>query len=191
MKNAKEGASKIWIAVLVIGLIIAAVSALSFMATKVEKGDRYGGGIVFYILQPGDAGYEAWKQHGLISALNDQSSGTEWSNIKDVPVFRTQTAIGTGRQNTEFIMAQAGHISSAAKICADYVHEGHSDWYLPSRDELNKLCISNVLDCGNYDDAHWSSSEATPTDAWAQLEGSAPHYQMKQIGIKVRAIRSF
>ncbi|MBV5319836.1 MAG: DUF1566 domain-containing protein, partial [Chlorobium phaeobacteroides] len=98
MKNAKEGASKIWIAVLVIGLIIAAVSALSFMATKVEKGDRYGGGIVFYILQPGDAGYEAWKQHGLISALNDQSSGTEWSNIKDVPVFRTQTAIGTGRQ---------------------------------------------------------------------------------------------
>ncbi|NTW63710.1 MAG: DUF1566 domain-containing protein [Chlorobiaceae bacterium] len=190
MKNTTTRASRIWIGVLVTGLFIVAVSALSFMATRGEKGDRYGGGIVYYILQPGDPGYEAWKQHGLIVALNDQSNGTEWSNIKDIPVFNTKTAIGSGRQNTELITAQKGHISSAAKLCADYAHGDYSDWYLPSRDELNKLCTSNVLSC-DYEDEHWSSSGATPNDAWSQIQGSAPHYQMKQIGIKVRAIRSF
>jgi hypothetical protein len=70
-----------------------------------------GGGLVF------------WKSSNdyLEAAPTDQSTFQAWSNVTNVKTGATGTAIGTGRTNTDLIINQTGHISSAAKICNDIV----------------------------------------------------------------------
>ena len=68
------------------------------------------GGLIFHI--DGTTYYEA--------APADQSAGYIWSNIDSVAVGTTGTAIGTGQANTTAIIGQAGHTTSAAKLCDDY-----------------------------------------------------------------------
>jgi hypothetical protein len=63
-----------------------------------------GGGLIFYI--DGTTYYEA--------AESDISDGYYWSNITSTLIGTTGTAIGTGITNTAAIIAQSGHITSAA-----------------------------------------------------------------------------
>lgn len=51
----------------------------------------------------------------------DQSADSKWSNVIGVLIGTTGTAIGTGAANTAAIIAQVGHVNSAAKLCNDYV----------------------------------------------------------------------
>ncbi|NTV92029.1 MAG: DUF1566 domain-containing protein [Chlorobiaceae bacterium] len=191
MKNRiAPNAARIWIALLLTGVLSSAYAGKSGLAGTVSVGERYGGGIVFYILQSGDPGYEAGRQHGLIAAAQDLGRGMEWSNMTTAEVKGTQTAIGAGRTNTELIIRQPGHVTSAAKVCNDYVSGGFTDWYLPSKDELNKLCTNPAFKC-SIEDGHWSSSEVGSGDVWAQIYDGKPHFHMKSIGINVRPIRSF
>jgi uncharacterized protein (TIGR02145 family) len=59
----------------------------------------------------------------LEATLTDQSIKQQWSNII-TPVIGASaqgTAIGTGQANTNAIIGQAGHTSSAAKLCNDLI----------------------------------------------------------------------
>ncbi|MBU3745029.1 MAG: DUF1566 domain-containing protein, partial [Sediminibacterium sp.] len=52
--------------------------AVSGWAQKVKVGDPYLGGIVAYLIQPGEPGYEKKHPHGLLAAKEDVGKLVKW-----------------------------------------------------------------------------------------------------------------
>jgi len=167
-------------------------------------GYTYQGGIIFYVFQPADAGYVSGEVHGLISAPSDQSTGAEWGCAGTTISGADGMAIGTGSQNTIDIEAGCTTSGTAADICANLTLGGYSDWFLPSRDELNKMSenigVIDALGLGNFggfaNSFYWSSTEYTiSTDAWGQNLGFDVGFTYytgsKTNALSVRAIRQF
>jgi hypothetical protein len=159
----------------------------------VAVGDSYGGGKVAHILVNGDTGYDPNVQHGLIAATADQGTGIQWYNGGYVVTGATGTAIGTGQANTTAIVTIQGAGSYAAQLCNDLTVGGYNDWFLPSKDELDKLYINKVAVGGFADTFYWSSSESNAYDAWYQYfaNGFQDANYSKATPTRVRAVRAF
>lgn len=156
-------------------------------------GDNYQGGKIAYILQSGDPGFIAGQTRGLIATTSDQSSGAIWGCSGTAIPGADGTALGTGNQNTIDIMAGCATAGISARICGDLVLNGFSDWYLPSKDELNKLYINRVAVGGFGSGNYVSSSEVDNVNVWYQAfsNGSQLSNGGKASGFSVRAIRAF
>lgn len=160
-------------------------------------GEEYGGGVIFHLWKD-NAGVE----HGLIVALTDQSISQAWSNVTSAEIGTSAQSSWDGLSNSNSIVGQAGHTSSAAKLCLDLVSGGQSDWYLPSIQELNMLWnnyytvtralsqISGATQLSNS--VYWSSSENNNLSAWYFYfnRGNAS-YNNKNTTYCVRAVRAF
>lgn len=153
--------------------------------TAYAIGESYFGGIIFYLDGTG--------QHGLVSALSDQSAGAVWG-CYPLKIGGTSSAFGTGNQNTNAIVAGCATYGIAARICYNLVLNGFSDWFLPSKNEL-LLMYSNLkmAGLGNFsDNYYWSSSEETNLYALyvSFIDGSMSTYT-KEGALRVRAVRAF
>lgn len=142
-----------------------------------------GGGKIFYVAAT-SSGFDCGpslplseKCYYLESALdgwnNSESDPTlTWALdlYKDTAVTNgvdtaTATAIGSGYQNTLAIIRQGNSDSStvAAAKARSYDGGGQTDWFLPSKDELNQLYLQRAV-AGSFENSYyWSSSESNAT----------------------------
>jgi hypothetical protein len=166
-------------------------------------GDSALGGKIAYILQPGDPGYDANSEHGFVvnSAsllfVDQYAVSFGCSGYPYYELSGNSSAIGAGSSNTDQIMAECAN-KNAAYTATNLVEGGRSDWYLPSKNELNKLYLNKTvlgIDDANY---LWSSTVDGIDNAWAQsintgTQVSVPRGDASTSGnaILVRAIRSF
>ncbi len=167
-----------------------ASAAAAGSSTKVYKIGDTGpaGGIVFY-----DKGKvsDGWRY--LEAAPSDQSSGVPWWNGSYVSIV-TGTGLGTGKSNTDAIIAAQGSGSYAATLCRNLTLGGYSDWYLPSRDELNLMYVNlKKAGLGGFGEGWlWSSSQNSYNYAWDQsFSVGAQDGGYKAYGYPVRACRAF
>ena len=161
-------------------------------------GDTYQGGIVFYL--DGIGG-------GLIAAPTEHSTKVDWGCHGTLISGSDGTAIGTGNQNTIDIESGCTTAGTAADICANLTLGGYSDWFLPSKDELNLMWtnladsdgdgINNgITDPNNLGGFsyfyYWSSTQTDSSNAWFQdFHIFYQSFNEKYASYGVRAIRAF
>jgi hypothetical protein len=161
-------------------------------------GEEFGGGIIFQLWKDNNG-----TEHGLIVAKKDQSVAQEWSNVNITLIGTNAQSTWEGEGNTAAIIAQSGHINSAAKLCDDYSASGFTDWYLPSIDELKTLYqnrfhvnrasayVLGLNQIGN--ETYLSSTEYSTSIVWALNlgYGTPESNRTKSEKLFVRSIRNF
>jgi hypothetical protein len=118
-----------------------------------------GGGIVFF-----DAGsVQPW---GRYLEAGPQLDGAEWCGEDwELDIPGTLTMIGSGAANTT-LMADACKTGAATSV-REFDGGGMTDWFLPSKDELNELYEQRdtvggfgIGNDGSSFDAYWSSTQS-------------------------------
>lgn len=142
------------------------------------------GGIVFYITNGG--------LNGLEAAPVDQSNGVIWGCYGVDIAGAYGTEVGTGNANTVAIVNGCSEPNFAAKAAADYIYNGYSDWFLPSKDELDLLYQQRNVVGGFTSNSYWSSTENDVYGAWNKnFNNGAPYGYLKNPMLPVRAVRAF
>ena len=126
-----------------------------------------------------------WASPDFIDSNYGGSAIGVWTEIAGI-----ETAIGTGRKNTDLILA-ADESAPAASVCKNYNGGGKDDWFLPSKDELNELYNqrSHVGITAGY---FWTSSQVS--DDWAfgmNFAYGTTLNQQKNVNGFPRAVRAF
>jgi uncharacterized protein len=154
------------------------------------------GGLIFY--ENPNYAADGWRY--LEAAPFDQSAGAKWGCFRRAITGAKGTAVGTGKQNTQDMLAACTEPESAAYLCANLSMNGVRGWFLPSRDELALMYrnlkaagLGNFQDTGLADNFnYWTSSQQT-ADMAAHIDFSdngRQHSDDKDFPRRVRAIRA-
>jgi hypothetical protein len=163
-------------------------------------GEVFGGGVIFHLWKDNSGA-----EHGLVVDLNDLSGASGWSNVDNTLIGLSAQSYWNGLGNSNSIVSQIGHTSSAAVLCLNSSSSGQSDWYLPSIQELNMLwnnyfnvsmTFSQIPGTTQMDPSgYWSSTEYDINSAWGMAFDSGTTYANssynKNTIKRVRAVRTF
>ena len=187
------------------------------------------GGTIFYIDDTADGEYEFYDAEGnvipsvavgdapamykvLTPGMKDKYyvcdttlySSSRWTYYKNrgyvYNSLGTGTAIGTGKTNTDTVMAadNGAYITSNSNGSSTIWYQisqarslslrGNTDWFIPSKDEMDKVRTSGIIPfIGKY---IWSSSEYSSDDDWCWGNSGWNHYN-KANGYSVFFVRAF
>ena len=173
-------------------------SEFSNVVPDPQVGKKLFGGRVFYILNSADPGHISGQTRGLICADRDKEAKVKWdpNNISQ-EVTGTYEKMGHGKMNTQNIIDKLGeqNKSYAAYQATLYsADDGYTGWYLPSKDELNRIYqnLENYESMNFEDKNYWSSSEKGQTLAcFYNLSKGTQGRDNKPYEYSVRPIRSF
>ena len=156
-------------------------------------GDTTQGGIIFY-LDPSGC-------HGLVAKATDEAVLYPWNSVGGYNTYSFAYACGIygGAQNTKKSIASAvanGSTCPAASVCDNLTSGGYTDWYLPSKDELDMMYVNlHLQGLGDFaTTGYWSSTEyGTEGDAWFLVfnDFGVLFTTGKTYSYSVRAVRAF
>jgi len=92
----------------------------------------------------------------------------EWSGNTTTRIGITEVGIGSGYANTSAMIAQSNVAGRAATVARAFQGGGKTDWFLPSKDELNLLYLQRSAIGGFASGYYWSSSEGDWRNAFVQ-----------------------
>jgi len=165
-------------------LIFSCKKEESSSSSGIAVGQSYAGGIIFYVDGTG--------QHGLIAAESDCRDSAQWYNGSFISTNTFEGDIGKGQSNTTKIIEIQGDGIYAASICDQLVLNGYSDWFLPSKSELNLLYQQRNFFANFEYGYYWSSSEYDTINVWNQYFPYGPQFYANKSSMAcVRAIRAF
>ena len=135
--------------------------------------------------------------------LEAAPDSTEWNNVEwgdwgtEIDGDAQLTGIGEGQAATDAVVAHMENKSitgTAAQLADGLSLDEYSDWFLPSRDELD-LMYQNLHQLGLgglLAGIYWSSSEDSSGAAWYRAFSSGWQHPMTKIyAYRVRAARAF
>ncbi len=120
--------------------------------------------------------------YGLIVAKEEDAGTARWA-----PEGKRALSDWDGLTNTAALRSDC----PAAKLASDYVHDEHSDFYLPARRELH-LAAANVPDKFGQESWYWSSTPHLESYAWAvDFERGFTYIICRHDEFRVRPFRRF
>lgn len=147
------------------------------------------GGIIFKAAAAyTTSGTLTWR---FMEAWTADESGTYLWKTSSTSTAGTSTAVGTGYDNTHTAMAGTAH--PAAELARNANHNDFTDWFLPSKDEVNLMYGQKAAIGGFADAGYWSSSDYG-SNLYAWINYFAAGLQMSEMKFSyahVRVARAF
>ena len=151
-------------------------------------GDTFGGGIVGYVLQPGDNGYDPGEQHGIIVAQQDYGGDVDWGSCSSI-VFSNGATGGTYKNGRTSELLYDAYFNDSVwnTICADSLDqyqnyytsvmhvvrdinwEGYTDWTVGTLGDYQGIFenveLLNSRITQTIQGSHWTSSSISTSSS--------------------------
>jgi hypothetical protein len=139
------------------------------------------GGIVFY-----DKGSvsDGWRYLEVAPVNLEYNSDQSFVWSCNNTSIATSSAIGAGLNNSNLIRSECNYDNVAATLCRYLSYNGKNDWFLPSLEEIKALYRLRKVGILNVNDDFWSSTQVSPSIAYAIDFGDGSIYQSDKYNYK-------